>query len=369
MPPKISRVNDFLAIDIGSHSVKFALCRGQNDILRLERLIHMPTPPDTVKEGVVLDPQLMGQLIRKTIVDHGLKAKTGSLMVGGPQAVARTVRLPKMNYATLSKSIQLEANRYLPSASEDHYIGFDILDEQGEQMDVLLVAAPRSQVMSRLDAIQASNVGIEIVEMEVFAQQRVVEMTRTEPPTDGGAYALVDLGGAHTQVTVLRQERFALTRYIPIGGDTLTAALRGYFHYGLEEAVNIKHNLNLRDLIHLPSEPQENPPLRLLQPILDELIREIRRSLNYYQSQMGDDANRSGKVTEIDLLGGAAQMQGVEEYLTHKLGVPTQLVKPFETPLVDVSKLHPEQLSAGPLFAGVVGASAVLTRESLRNAA
>lgn len=367
--PKIIRFSELLSVDIGAYSIKFCLARLQGGIVRIEKLIEVPTPVDSVREGIVLDSNLIGKLIKETIQRNSLKAKATVLTVGGPQVIARPVRLPPMTEEVLSKSIQFEASRYLPSATEDHYVGFNILDNEGEQMDVLIVAAPRSMVESKTDALQIANLEAEVVEMEAFALQRAVQLTQEQRGQENKAVALIDLGGNHTQVTVISGHTFALTRYIPIGGETFTAALKGYFHYSTEEAEDIKRNLTLTDLVQPPAEPQENPPLRLLQPILDELVREVRRSLNYYQSQMGEEGGKSGRINQILLSGGTALMRGMETYFGQKLNLATEIINPLSSTALDLSRLHPEQILTGTLYSTVVGAAAVLSPELIEEAA
>jgi type IV pilus assembly protein PilM len=367
--PRILRFSELLAVDIGAHSIKLCLARMQGGMVRVEKLIDVPTPVDSVREGIVLDSQLIGKLIKEAVQRNNLRAKTTLLTIGGPQVTARPVRLPPMSEEVLSKSIQFEAGRYLPSATEDHYVGFEILSDEGEQMDVLIVAAPRSMVESKTNALQAANLETEIVEMEAFALQRVVQLTNTEWVRENKAVALIDLGGNHTQVTVISGHTFALTRYIPIGGETFTAALKGYFHYSTEEAEQIKSHLNLADLVQPPAEPQENPPLRLLQPILDELVREIRRSLNYYQSQMGEEGSKTNRIDQISLSGGTALMKGIDIYFGQKLNVATEIINPLTSNLMDMSRLHPEQILLGTRYSTVVGSVATLNPDALEEAA
>jgi len=367
--PKSLRFSELLSVDIGAYSIKLCLSRMQGGTVRIEKLIEVPTPADSVREGIVLDSNLIGKLIKDAVQRNNLRAKATLLTVGGPQVTARPVKLPPMTEETLNKSIQFEAGRYLPSATEDHYIGFEILNNQGEQMDVLIVAAPRSMVESKTQALQIANLETEIVEMEAFALQRAFQLTNADWLAEGKAVALIDLGGNHTQVTVVSGPNFALTRYIPIGGETFSTALKGYFHYSTEEAEDVKRNLTLIDLVQPPAEPQENPPLRLLQPIMDELIREIRRSLNYYQSQMSEEGGKGGKVERILLSGGTALMKGVDAYFGQKLSLTTEIINPLTGSLLDLSRLHPEQILMGTLYSTVIGAAAALSPDLVEEAA
>lgn len=341
-----------VALDVGASSVK--LCAGmlQGHSLRVERLAETPIPADAVREGAILDPDTVYRAIRATLQSAGIKPKNVWLSVGGPQTTARPVRLPRMTPEILQKSIQFEATRFLPSAAEEHLIGFQILSSTGEeQMEVLLVAAPRSTTDPLLELVEKAGLEPQLLELQPFSALRTVQAVYQDALPY--AYALVDLGGEHTQITVARNATLVLTRFIPIASNTFSAALKGYFNYPDEEAEQVKRTLNLEEL--LPTgQPQENPPLRLLQPIIDELIRELRRSLNYYQSQYPSQGDR-GHIEQLYLYGGGSQMQGVATYFEHKLGIPTQVVNSFAGEVIVPGGIALEQMEEGARWATVLG--------------
>lgn len=61
------------------------------------------------------------------------------------------------------------------------------------------------------------------------------------------------------------------------------------------------------------------------------MIREVRRSLNYYQSQQTEHGSPK-PVSRIILSGGAAKMAGLANYFEHKLGVPVTCTGVFDNP-------------------------------------
>ena len=129
-----------------------------------------------------------------------------------------------------------------------------------------------------------------------------------------------------------------MTRSIPQAGETFTSALANYFKLSREDAEKGKMQLDLRVLVDAQG-PVENPPLRVLQPHIDDLLREIRRSLNYYQSQQTDQS-RNKPVSKLIVSGGGANMKGLAEYISHKLDIEAvavgvydcaQFARPMET--------------------------------------
>ena len=98
---------------------------------------------------------------------------------------------------------------------------------------------------------------------------------------------MIDVGAANTRMSVIQNGVFTMTRTIPNGAQMLTEALKGYFKLSEDDAEQGKAQLDIADLIE-DAKPRENPLLRVIQPHVDDLVREIRRSLNYFQSQLSE---------------------------------------------------------------------------------
>jgi type IV pilus assembly protein PilM len=231
--------------------------------------------------------------------------------------------MPLMTEATLRKSIKFEAGRYVPTSVEDSFIEFEIIGPHDDgQMDVLMVAAPKDIVSSRVAACEAAGLEVDSVDVEVFAAYRSLIEADADSPWFDKTIGLVDIGASKTNICVIRNGVFTMTRSIPQGGDVLTDALKSYFKLSDEEAESGKSQLDLNDLIH-DEKPQENPPLRVIQPHVDDLVREIRRSLNYYQSQQTEE-NQSKQIDALVITGGGAKLGGLDTYAGAKLKLPTQ---------------------------------------------
>ena len=69
--------------------------------------------------------------------------------------------------------------------------------------------------------------------------------------------------------------------------------------------------------------------VRAVQGTLDELLREVRRSINFYQSQLGEGVEAQ-VLNEILLSGGTAKMRGMDAYVTARLATPTRVGTPLE---------------------------------------
>lgn len=331
MPLKIWGNNAIAGIDIGHYAIKAVTIERAPDGWKVTRSGWVPTPPETVREGVVIDTPAVGAAIKTLLKDTHITATNVNIAVSGGSVVVRTVRIPRMPEATLRKSIKYEASRYVPSSVEESHIEFEIVGLADENlMDVLVVAAPRDVVGSRIKACTAAGLMVDAVDVESFASYRsLVEANQTHAWKEA-TIALVDIGASTTSMSVVNVGQFSMTRSIPHGGQVLTDALKSYFKLSDADAETGKSQLDISELT-VQGQPAENPPLRVLQPHLDDLVREIRRSLNYYQSQQ-TESGVSAPVTELVVTGGGARLHGLAEYIGHKLQIPTAPFGVFDNP-------------------------------------
>ncbi len=330
MSLRLFRSKSYVGLDIGAKVIKAVQVERSNSGWKVTRVAHGPTPPGALKDGVVSEVEALAHAIQGLLRSGRISATTAVIGASGASVVVRKVTVGKMPEAVLRKSIKLEAGRYVSSSVEDSFIEFEILgDTEDGQMEILVVAAPRELVQTRVLACEQAGLEVEVVDVDPFATYRVL----VEAAPDGALYeetvALVDVGAQTTNVSVVRSGVFAMTRTIPQGGQLLTEALSSYFKLEEEQAEQGKAQLDLRVLLN-EAQPQENPPLRVVQPHVDDLVREIRRSLNYFQSQQAD--GQGSPVNRVLLCGGAAAMPGLAAYMEHRLGIPTQLVGVFDNP-------------------------------------
>jgi type IV pilus assembly protein PilM len=313
--------SSFVGVDIGHHNIKVAQLEKTSSGFRISKFGTCSTPADAVKDGIVVDTASAGVALKQLLRESDIRASSAVVAVSGGSVVVRPARVPKMNEATLRKSIKFEAGRYVPTSAEDSYIEFEIIGDVDEmQMDVLIVAAPRETVESRVAVCQLAGLEVEFVDIEPFAAYRSLIESDPEAQWVNKTIALVDIGGSATNLSVVAGGVFAMARSLPHGGQTLTEALKTYFRLSTEDAESGKAQLDLRELTD--DSPKENPPLRVVQPHIDDLVREIRRSLNYFQSG-GAEGGPQGKAVEMVVLcGGGAKLPGIAEYLSHKLGMP-----------------------------------------------
>ena len=346
-----------VGVDIGSRFIKVVQAEAGRapGTWQIVKAAVGPTPPDAVRDGIVMDQAGVAQALRALMQSENIDANAAVAAISGASVIVRHIKLPRMTESVLRRSVRFEAAKHISSNVDDSMIEFEItgaVPGEDDKMSVMLVAAPIDMVESRLAVLTQAGLEPVGVDIEAFALQRALVDLSPTRPGEGTTLALLDIGATTTDVNIVTNGLFALTRSIPIAGDSFTQALKmvapGEGWNALEE---IKAQVEMTTLLLPDADPEAATLARAIQPTLDELLREVRRSTNYYQSQLSDPANSilpagttsqtSGPVARIIITGGSAKMKGLEAYMAARLGIPVEIWDPFAGPALDTAPMAP----------------------------
>lgn len=330
-----------VGIDIGSSAVKAVEIEPTARGWELVNAAVAQTPAEAVKEGVVVNIVDTAQAVRNMLKDAGIKATGAICAISGSQVIVRQVSFPKMAEAVLRKSIKYEAAKHISASMEDSVVEFEILSdaEDPNQMNVMLVAAPREMVDSRVKVLEAAGLEPLAIDVEAFSLIRSLVEFHASDEYLHKTVALIDMGASHTDVNIVSQGEFSLTRNIPIGGAGFTNSIKSLIGASFEESEKVKIDIaHDRPINELSVSDNDNRAWRVVQPLLDELIREIRRSVHFYQSQFPEGSSEAN-VSRIILTGGSARMPGMDAYVESKLGISTSIAEVFKQTAISAGRV------------------------------
>lgn len=338
--PRLVANDSIVGIDIGSRMIKIMHAEIDKQGVRVTHVAMCPTPPNSVKESVVVDTDAVAGAIKFALRSQGIKTTAAVAAIVGPGVSVRQVQLPRMSEAALRKSIRFEAGRFISTSIEDSIVEFDILDDPAEegQMNIVLAAAPRVMIDSRVAVLEQAGLEPIAIDLEVFAALRSLVEYSTDPAVCTGTIAMLDMGSSHTEINLISNGRLALNRTIPIAGDGISSVIKNTEGCTDEEAEQKKYSLDLSELIDLRPGATEDPTLRAVQSLIDELLREIRRSINYYQSQLGESST-DNSITTLFLCGGTARLKGLAAYTKSRLNLEITSSNPMLSKLLQQAEL------------------------------
>src|ERR1044072_8717490 len=84
-----------VGIDLGHHTIKAMQLEGTADAWKVPKLTVVPTPPEAMKDVVIVDPSLMGLVLKQMLRDHHISATAASVAAAGGSVIVRPGRVPK----------------------------------------------------------------------------------------------------------------------------------------------------------------------------------------------------------------------------------------------------------------------------------
>ena len=326
-----------LNIDIGSDSIKYSHIKKRNGELILEsygvrKLDLKPEEKQEIKNEKIINALNLLSLknyynISDTIVtisDISKKLKIDKF----PKVAAKDLK--NLILFNLKKDRNVELNEGV--IFNYQILGTDI--EKGvEKYVVLIVWTQLIQINNYLSILKEC----EIVPAKItFPIMGVLEYVRnfiTDFSETTGI--ILDIGASNTEMIFYDRGLIKFMREFKIGSRDFTAALIGNYiisdkkiEIDFEKAEKIKHDFGM------PPTNNLNPAFKgitysqlheRMKPVLGKLFVEIKRTINYFQSNF-----RGVELQKILLSGGGSLMLHLDEYISNETGLEISRLSMFD---------------------------------------
>ncbi|MBS4068902.1 MAG: type IV pilus assembly protein PilM [Sulfurimonas sp.] len=335
---------DVLGIDIGSSAIKLVQLKQQKGTYLLQNIGVVPLPSEAIVDNALMDSSSIVETIKKLIKSLNLKEKEVASSISGNSVIIRKISLPVMPPEELDEQIHWEAEQYIPFDINDVNIDFQLLpqdDLDAAKMNVLLVASKKDIIDDYLTVFNESGLKLVVMDVDSFAVQNAFEFNYDFEPDD--VYALINIGASMMNFNIVKGGVSLFTRDVQMGGNLYTEEIQKYYGLGTDEAERVK----------LTGEsPGEGPLADVTGRINDSLAIEIRRSLDFYNSNAGE----VGRISKVFLSGGCAKMAMLASTVADRLGLPVELLNPFQKIKYNDKDFDPEYLQEiGPLMTVALG--------------
>jgi len=331
-----SRDGKGIGVEIAPERISVAQLRSTDRGYQLKSFDVRDIPEGLYEEGRIVDAGAIAELLREMLADNSIKASKVATAVPMRDSIVRLIPIPaELDDAELHDIVlNQEAALYLPYPREEVDLDYRKLgyfeDEDGiEKVQVLLVATRREVTDAYLDIFRQAELQIDVLEINSFALIRTLR-EQLRQFGSGDAAVLVDIEFDSTELAIVVDGVPQFNRTVPIGTFQLQSALA--------RAMNLAPTRSTERLqeITIPVPTAENPggtdtaPLNpgisALQRGLGELADEIRRSIDFYLNQ-----SEGIEVAHILLAGPGGGIGQLDEFFSHRLGVPTTQVDPIAT--------------------------------------
>lgn len=288
---------------------------------RAESYAAEPTPPNSISEKAIVDAAAVGEAIKRAVKRAGTKAREVAIAISGDAAITKIIQMPRrLTERELEGQVEIQADQYIPFPMEEVSFDFEIIGPSRadpEMLDVLLVATRTENVDQRRSAVQAAGLIPRVVDVEPFALENACQLLAHQMPDAGMDHliAIVDFGASNTTFSVLRDMRVVYTRDFSFGGQQLTEEIMRTYGLSLEDAGRAKKEGGL------PSNYQPE----VLDPFIDDMTQQVSRSLQFFLASGGGRE----QPDQILICGGCANIPGVADVISSKVGIPTEVGDPL----------------------------------------
>lgn len=316
--------NSFLGIDIGNSSIKIVELEVRDNKPVLSNYAWMDL---SQAKGLKMDEKVWELCLKKIIKEGKIKAKNTYISVSSPGSLIVLFELPEMAKEDLDQAVRFEAHKYVPVSSlEDVIISWDILGsplqnypakdssdpaqnkKSGKMVQILLVAASKSEVEKCEKAIKNVGLKLKSIEVENFA------LARSLVGNDQGNFIIAEIGSVVCNIILVEKGIIKSSRNIDAGGDDITRIISSSLQIDEKRVEQMK----------ISGENFLNADLGINLPALEIIVGEIKKVLyNYYK---GEENNR---LNGVILSGGTAELKGLENYFSNALKIKTFVGDPL----------------------------------------
>lgn len=333
-------------LDISDLSLKIAKLRKKGKFFDLVSWGQRNMPPGLIKGGEIKDEKGLAEIIKTAIKNiQGERLRTKYVVASLPEekAFLEVIQMPRLSQEDLKSAIIYEAENYIPLPIEEVYLDFWVVPpmvDNLDHLDVLICALPQKTVDPYLNTLKLANLEPKVLEIESLAISRAL----IKEEISSTPLFLIDLGATRSGFTIFSDHSPRFTSSIPISGQLFDKMISSNFGLDLKKAekLKIKYGLEEKNKLKIGGqgseiEREKGKIFEALIPSLIDLVQQIKRHLEYYQSHSSHEhLPPDGKeISKILLCGGGANLKGLKEFLSRKLNLEVELGNPWVNILLE----------------------------------
>lgn len=331
-----------VGIDIGTSAVKIVALSpkgGKSDRFVLENYgaamsISSLQRNDKGEAANRLSDEEIVKLVKMVLDEMKIgNMRTANISIPVYASFITEVVLPKMSVSELNTAISYQAKQYVPISVSEVELDWQVIEETPlekseetgkkeeealkdkekptEELHVLLAAVPKDTIERQQYIAKQIGMKVEAMEIETFSLVRSILGQKK------GVVCMVDMGARNTNITIIADGFIRINRNIDVGGGELTHVIAQSMGIDYSRAEEIKR------IQGLVVEGGEHEIVETMYPVLGKILVEVERVLNAYKLRQHRD------ISEVVLVGGTSQLQGVASYFGDKLRLPITLGNPW----------------------------------------
>jgi type IV pilus assembly protein PilM len=286
-----------------------------------------------IDKGIITNPEIVAQAAQKLFASDlvgDITTRRVAMTIPSYRTFTRSLKLPNLSSKELDEAIKMEAEQYIPMPLDQLYLDYQPIRNTEEGKEYLLVAVAKSIVDSYIELAVIMGLEPVLIETTMSAAARLFSNDyQSDVPT-----IIIDFGSLSSDISVI-DGNMLTTGTVQGGGEIFTKTIADTLHVTPEEAHIIKTRYGLG------VSKRQDEVRNGLKPVFEQISREIKRLIRYYEEHYGNERS----IKQLVTLGGGSNMPGLNELLTDSLRLAVRPCDPWQYLKVSKMKLpsHPDK--------------------------
>ncbi len=302
-----------------------------------------------IQDGVVVQPEIIAKTAQELFQHHlvgDITTRQVAITIPTYRTFTRSLQLPKLKAHQLTEAVQLEAEQYISLPLEELYLDYEIVRQNAETTELFVVAVPRTIVDSYLELAQILGLETVLIEPTLSSSGRLLLLDKQSDL----ATVIIDFGSLSCDISIF-DKHILVTGTVQGGGEDFTNSIKEKLGVTIQEAGLIKTRYGLG------VSKKQVEIKQSIEPTLQQIVKEIRRMIRYYEERYGSERPLAQVVT----LGGGANVPGLSEYMTEALRLAVRRADPWQ--YLEHRGLQLPSEADRPMYATVAGLALAAPRE------
>lgn len=320
-----------VSIDFGSQELKVVEGKYTKNNINILKSFKLKLPNHTYSNGNILNKDIIIQCLKDSLKAHKIKAKSTYVVINSSQIITREVIIPNVPDNEISSLIDFQLIEFLPVDPDEYVIDTLILgriiQEQLEKLKILIIAIPKTLVISHLDLIKKIGLKPKVLDYQGNSMAKLLKYSdyiNKDYNTRDIAIASIDMGHSSTKISIVKNGNMEVTRVIDAGSGLLYKNLSSFFDYSLEELE--RKVKNIKDITKEKEEfTNEARLINLTRNTLINIMEKIEAIFRYYTSR-----ENSNNISLILLQGGLCNINEIDNFFSNYFNISSIILRELE---------------------------------------
>ena len=312
-----------LGVDIGQDQLKLALVKGKTVL----KTATAEMPENLLREGRVASRETMGELIRTTMKEHGIRASRAALVLPMDVVFIKNVDVPPMSAEQLQYNLPFEFKDYITGELREYVFDYAVVsdpeDERSEEAPKEAVEDTSAEEAppATLEVMAVGTQRAVLEDAQEFLRKAGMKLVKSAPgicsyiallraqydvlPSTSDEYGILDLGYSAIRMHMFHKDKYVATRALEVGLNNLDDVLVDV--YGVDR--HMAHT-------YLMSNFENCQHREECMAAYENIAVELMRALNFYRF-----SNPNSALSDIWLCGGGAVIQPLAETIGDMLNI------------------------------------------------